>query len=306
MKTPRRPLCLGLLFALLSVAAPLAAQDPGAPAPTPTPAAAPVETPAATPDTPEPPAESAAPVRRPEGSRIIDFPSAQTPPLQTLQLFFAHRFSDPVQGSNIHNLFSFTSNPEFGISLSYTPVKDLEVGLLYDTSLEDYELSAKYAVFSGDSPFHFALRAGGDWRNVVDYPERFTFFAQAVAALYLFDRVNVSVIPSFVTKTASGFDNGGSGLILETRDNVFNVLFAVSGAVTRTINLQAEVVPRHDGSRGTGWIVAIEKTLPKHRFSFTAGNLRPMTVDQYIRPDLGGKAASNVYLGFNIIRQWKL
>jgi hypothetical protein len=287
MKIPGRLLPLGLLLAVLIAPAPLGAQDPGVPAPTPTPAA--------TPDTPQV-------VRPPEGSRIINFPSADTPPPHILQLIFTHRFAEPVQESNIHNLFSFDSGAEVGIGLSYTPIKNLEVGLLRERTLEDYEVSAKYSILSDTSPVHVAVRAGGDWRTQKTYypNDRFTFFAQAVAGVFLFDRVRLSVIPTFVTKAA------GQLFILPIRDDVFNVLFAVSGAVTRTINIQGEVVPRRAGSPGTGWIVAIEKVLPRHRFSFTAGNMKPTTVDQYIAPDFSGRPRSNVYLGFNISRQWKL
>lgn len=244
--------------------------------------------------------EAPPPARPPEGALIINFPSADTPPPHTLQLHFTHRFSDPVQESDIHNLFSFDSGAEVGIGLSYTPVKDLEVGFLRERTLEDYELSAKYSVLSDESPLHVAVRAGGDWRTERNYPRRFTFFAQAVAGVFLFDRVRISVLPTFATKAA------GQRFVLPIRDNVFNVLFAVSGALTRTINLHGEIVPRHAQSPGTGWIVAIEKTLPKHRFSFTAGNTKSTTVDQYIAPDFNGLPRSNIYLGFNIIRQWKL
>ncbi|MGH9399341.1 MAG: DUF5777 family beta-barrel protein [Thermoanaerobaculia bacterium] len=246
--------------------------------------------------TPAPPP----PARPPEGAIIINFPSADVPPLRTLQLHFTHRFADPVQDSNIHNLFSFDSGAQVGIGLSYSPIENLEAGFLRERTLEDYEVFARYAVLSGASPVHVALRAGADWRTERNYPERFTFFAQAIAGAFLWDRIRISVIPTFATKAA------GQRFVLPIRDNVFNVLFAVSAAVTRTINIQAEMIPRTARSPGTGWIVAIEKTLLRHRFSFTAGNTKATTVDQYIAPDFNGLPRSNIYLGFNIIRQWKL
>jgi uncharacterized beta barrel domain-containing protein DUF5777 len=245
---------------------------------------------------PEPPP----PARPPEGPIIINFPSADVAPLRTLQLHFTHRFSDPVQDSDIHNLFSFDSGAAVGIGLSYVPVEHLEVGFLRERTLEDYEGFAKYAVVSGDSPVHVAVRVGGDWRTERGYPEVFTFFTQATAAAFLWDRVRLSVIPTFVTKAA------GQRFVLPIRDNVFNVLFATSVAVTRTINIQGEMTVRRAQSPGTGWIVAIEKVLPKHRFSFTVGNTKATTVDQYIAPDFNGLPHSNVYFGFNLIRQWKL
>ena len=48
--------------------------------------------------------------------------------------------------------------------------------------------------------------------------------------------------------------------------------------------------------------------MPRHRFSFTVGNLRATTVDQYVTwtPRLFGESSHRFFLGFNIIRQWKL
>ena len=283
----RRPLLSVLPAALLVSAARLTGQEP-----TPTPAAPPAPAAAA--------AEEPVPWRPPEGAIIINFPSVDTPPPQTLQLHFTHRFSDPVQSSDIHNLFSFDSGAEVGIGLSYTPVKNLEVGFLRERTLEDYEVSAKYAIPTGAFPVKVAVRAGGDFRTERAYPDVSSFFIQATVGAFLFDRIRLSVIPTFSTNAA------GQRFVLPIRDNVFNVLFAASASITRTVNIQAEMVPRHAQSPGTGWIVAVEKTLLRHRFSFTAGNMKATTVDQYIAPDFQGLPVSNIYLGFNIIRQWKL
>lgn len=263
------------------------------PPPQETPPPAPVTTPVAE----EPPP----PWRPPEGSIIINFPSADTPPPRTLQLHFTHRFSDPVQGSDIHDLFSFDSGAEVGIGLSYTPVKDLEVGFLRERTLEDYEVFAKYALpLPGTSPVKVAVRAGGDFRTEKGYPDVSSFFVQATVGAFLFNRIRLSAIPTFSTRAA------GQRFVLPVRENVFNVLFAASASITRTVNVQAEMVPRRTQSPGTGWIVAVEKTLLRHRFSFTAGNMKATTVDQYIAPDFQGLPVGNIYLGFNIIRQWKL
>jgi hypothetical protein len=260
----------------------------------------PQETPPPATPTPAPVAEEPLPWRPPEGAIIINFPSVDTPPPQTLQLHFTHRFSDPVQGSTIHNLFSFDSGAEVGIGLSYTPIKDLEVGFLRERTLEDYEVFAKYALPTGDFPVKVAVRAGGDFRTASSYPDVSSFFVQATVGAFLFNRVRLSVIPTFSTRAA------GQRFVLPIEQNVFNVLFAASASITRTVNVQAEMVPRRNEGPGTGWIVAVEKTLVKHRFAFTAGNMKATTVDQYIRPDFNGLPVSNIYVGFNIIRQWKL
>src|SRR5215831_2072314 len=100
------------------------------------------------------------PFRPPEGSIIINLPSAEVNPLRNLQLHFTHRFSEPLNDSNFHDLFSFDSGADVGIGLSYVPVKDLEVGFLRYRSLEDWETWAKYRFLSasqGASPVDAAL-----------------------------------------------------------------------------------------------------------------------------------------------------
>ena len=265
--------------------------------------------------------EDAAPPRRPpEGTIIINLPSADVGPSGTLQLLITHRFAGPLDGSDIHSLFSFDSGADVGLGLSYVPFKDLEIGFLRNRNLEDYEASAKYRVYSSpDSPFAAALRVGGDFRTqrtpdlcrtITPRPaacafadDRNSFFVQGTAAILLFSRVRLSVVPTYISRSAQQ----PFVVVNSIHKDVFNVPFAVSIAVTRSINVQAEVVPRRSQAQaqGVGWITAIEKTVLRHRFSFTAGNVRPTTVDQYIGPDFQGRP-HDYYVGFNIIRQWKL
>lgn len=275
----------------------------------------------------KPPAETAAaqekspaePVRAPEGSLIINLPSAEVNGPRVLQLLITHRFSEPVSGSNIHSLFSFDSGADVALGLSYVPVRNLEIAFLRNRSLEDYELSAKYRFLSSpESPVGLALRVGGDARTqstpslcestprpaacgYVDH--RYSFFAQAIGAVTLFSRVRLTAVPTYASYSAQQ----PFVVTNSVHENIFNVPVAVAIAVTRSINVQGEVVPRlaRAASGGVGWIVAIEKTVLRHRFSFTCGNIRPTTVDQYVGPDFLGRPR-DYYLGFNIVRQWKL
>ncbi|HKF43473.1 MAG TPA: DUF5777 family beta-barrel protein [Thermoanaerobaculia bacterium] len=261
------------------------------------------------------------PFRPPEGSIIINLPSAEVNPLRNLQLHFTHRFSEPLNDSNFHDLFSFDSGADVGIGLSYVPVKDLEVGFLRYRSLEDWETWAKYRFLSasqGASPVDAALRVGGNFRaaktpdiceesprppgcSFADHKN--SFFAQAIAGITFFGRVRVTVVPTYITYSAQQ-----PFVVTESvHSDVFNVPFAVAIAVTHSINIQAEVVPRRSSAQagGVGYITAIEKTLLRHRFAFTIGNIRPTTVDQYIGPDFRGQP-NNYYIGFNLTRLWKL
>ena len=286
---------------LLLAAVPAAAQEK----PPPEPAAAEEKAPAE-------------PVRAPEGSLIINLPSAEMNGPRVLQLLITHRFSEPVSGSNIHSLFSFDSGADVAIGLSYVPVRNLEIAFLRNRSLEDYELSAKYRFLSSPESPGLALRLGGDARTqstpslcestprpaacgFADH--RYSFFAQVIGAVTLLSRVRLSVIPTYVSYSAQQ----PFVVTNSVHENIFNVPVAVAIAMTRSINVQGEVVPRlaRASSGGVGWIIAVEKTVLRHRFSFTCGNIRPTTVDQYIGPDFLGRPR-DYYLGFNIVRQWKM
>ena len=264
-------------------------------------------TPAAPPEAPaaakEPAADSAAAPRPPEGSRIINLPSADAPRRGTLTVLFTHRFSQPVEESDIHSLYSFDSGADIGIGLAYAPIDNLDVALYRSSGLDVYELDVKYHVLSA-GPLSAAVRLGGDWRTEANLQNRNGIFAQAILGLSIGSRVRLTAVPTYVSKTS------GQRFVSPKPfyENLFSVPAAVSIAVTRSINLQGEVEPRlgKADSRGVAWIAAIEKTVVRHRFAFTVGNQRGTTVDQYISTDFSGLPPHGYYLGFNLVRQWKL
>ena len=296
------------LFAVLSLglAACLLAQE-ATPPPTPTPT--PASAPQASPEETEKPEPTPTP-KAPEGSVIINLPSVDVPRPGTLTLLFTHRFSQPVADSDIHSLFSFDSGADIGIGLAYAPVRGLDVSFYRSSSIDIYELAAKYHVLS-KGPVGVAVRAGWDWRTQVgaifdavpDY-SRSGFFGQIVAAINIGSRARFTVVPTYVSEMSGQPTTTPRDLYKD----VFQVPVALSIAVTPTVNVQGEVYPNtgKTDSAGVGWIVSIEKTLLRHRFAFTCGNVRSTTVDQYVSPVPFGNLAKNYYLGFNLVRQWSL
>jgi hypothetical protein len=262
-------------------------------------------------------------VPAPEGSIIINLPSTEVPNPGTLTLLFAHRFSQPIQDSDYHSLFSFDSVADVKIGLAYSPLRNLEISLERDPAhcfcglggsitsatqgLEIYQLGAKYRLLSG--PLSFALRLGGDWRTASGLDNRTTFFAQAIAGVSIGPRIRITAIPTYVSKTS-----GQPRFPIATYTDVFNVAGALSVGLTRSINIHGEVLPRvsRGGARGVGWIASLEKTVLRHRFAFTVGNLRATTVDQYVASDfrqtraIPNFAPQDTYFGFNVVRLWKL
>ena len=250
----------------------------------------------------EEPAPPPPPVRPPEGSIIIDLPSVETIPDGSLQFWINHRFDQPVQDSDIHSIYSFFSPAHVGLGLSYAPTSRIEAGFFRAPDLEDYEVFAKARLYgSSAGPFQASLRLGGDFRTARGLEERESFFAQAILAVTVASRVRLTAVPTYVSKNAALTSPVPLG------KNAWNVPVALSIAITRSINVQGEIVPRME-SPGIGWITAIEKTVLRHRFSFTVGNMQSTSVDQYVRwnPAFIGASVKDVHFGFNITRLWKI
>jgi hypothetical protein len=271
-------------------------------------------------------AREATPSRPLEGRLIIDLPSVEVAPAGTLTFLITHRFGNPVQGSSIHNLYSIADRADIGLGLGYVPVKNLDVSFYRSSELEVYEVAAKYHAYSGGL-FDAALRAGGDWRTARGVQNRSSFFAQGILALSFGSRVRISAVPTYLSRTSAQLhpfvEPPAHDLSCVTPvpprtlflcsgfyDHIFNVPVGVSLAVTRSIIVHGEVTPRYGraDSLGTGWAVSVEKTVLRHRFSFTAGNQRETTADRYTAPLLPDAlfSARSIYLGFNITRDWKI
>jgi hypothetical protein len=244
--------------------------------------------------------------RPPEGSRIINLPSADAPPGGTLGVLFTHRFKNPLNSSSARDLFTLDSGANTVLGVSYSPWDRLEIALDRSSEDADFELAAKYQFLAIEAkrPFAVALRVGGNAVTAENVENREAFFAQAIASFAIGRSIRVTAIPTYVSNTALFRD-------------VFNVPVALSVAITRTVNLHGEVYPKNRDftedpklpGRQThiGWIASIEKTVLRHRFAFTVGNMRGTAVDQYTGSDIGGVGVPHdVFLGFNLVRQWKL
>jgi Membrane bound beta barrel domain (DUF5777) len=275
-----------------------------------------------------------------EGPVIINLPSVDVPREGTLSILFTHRFVQAVQNSHaFHDLVSFDNGASIGIGLAYAPFKNLDLGFYRssESGLDPWEISGKYQFLAG-CPLGLALRVGADVRSESNLTDRTGVFVQGILAYSLGQRFRVTAVPTYVTKvkgnsrtynpaftpptfpppndescTANEF--GGTTCSSLYR-NVFNIPIAVSVALTRSITLHGEISPRlgRYDSPGIAWVASIEKSLLRHRFCFTAGNQRQTTVDQYA-PGLnwGSQYTSDkvngvkgVYLGFNLVRQWKV
>ncbi|HLN93189.1 MAG TPA: DUF5777 family beta-barrel protein [Thermoanaerobaculia bacterium] len=260
-------------------------------------------------------APTSTPPRAPEGSRIINLPSVEVPAAGNLGVLFFHRFKQALGESSVRDFFSLDSGADTVLGVSYSPLDRLEVSLDRSSIEADFELSVKYRVLSmqENRPFALAVRVGGDAVTKENVENREGFFAQGIASIAIGSRIRATVVPTYVSETALFQD-------------VFSAPVALSISLTRTVNVHGEVYPKNRDFTETpsrragpgvtprpgrqthiGWNASIEKTVLRHRFAFTVGNMRGSNVDQYTASDLGGAGIPHdVYLGFNLVRQWKL
>jgi hypothetical protein len=318
MRGSRIALAAALFAAALRFAS---AQEP-TPIPTPTPGPTSVEA-----------APEEIPFRPIESNVIVNLPSVDVPPAGTLTFLVTHRFTQPLQDGDINNFFTLDLGNTWGFGLWYAPIQNLNVGFYRTSDADIYEASAEYALPRAGG-FASSVRVGEDWRTEdgVAAP-RSSFFAQAILAYSFGKYVRITAVPTYLQRTNS-FDvffrepvpGDRSCRFVDDPDvpgyvcsglyeNIFNVPFAASVALTHSITVHGEVYPRLSkvNSSGVGWAVTVEKSLLRHRFAFFAGNMRPTTVDQYAGglpfvpfPLPGRSPAGNVYIGFNLYRAWKL
>jgi hypothetical protein len=281
------------MLLLTALASPLAAQEP-------TPPAEP-----ATETTPAPPR------RAPEGDHIVVLPTVQIGKVGTLTLLFTHRWETPVNDGDIHDLYSLDSGANIGIGFAYVPIERLDVSLFRSSDIDVYELAARWKAFEMGI-FAAALRAGVDWRTetgaIYDAVPEFSdsgVFVQVPLSVAITPRIQLTIVPTWVSETSAAPFVKPQPFY----EDLFNVPAGISVGLGKGWNAHGEVYPGiSDGdSPFTGWIASIEKTVLRHRFAVTCGNMRSTTVDQYVAPGFSGTGrAQDLYLGFNLVRSWNL
>ena len=275
-----------------------------------------------------------------EGNVIINLPSVEVPREGTLSLLFTHRFIEAVQNASpFHDLVSFDNGAAIGIGLGYTPLPHLDLAFYRssEASLDPWEIAAKYQ-FLSSGPVGAAVRIGADVRSEVHLTDRTSVFVQGIVAYSIGSRFRITAVPTYVSKvngvqrtynpnfTPPSFpppddrscraNQFGGTTCTGLYRHVFDIPVGVSVALTRSITVHGEIMPRlgRYDAPGVAWVASIEKSLLRHRFCFTAGNQRQTTVDQYATglpwasqyTSEKVNGVKGVYLGFNIARQWKV
>ncbi len=250
----------------------------------------------------------------PLGDTLLTLPTSHIPAEGTFEVKFTHRFNQSLsQGSfsdQIHSLFGLDSNADVGLGFSYAHTPNLQFSLLRSNTLDDIEVAAKYVVMqqSPSVPLSLALRGGIDWRTDREIDDRTSVFAQAVLSRQFGRRVEVFVMPTFVTNAGRAVFQRRS---VAQFDHAFNVPIGAAVMIRPALSVIAELIPVNrdlpsDLNAELGWALGLKRALGGHYFEILLTNSNATHADQYVTSTYQGTplVADQVHLGFNIERRF--
>lgn len=233
------------------------------------------------------------------GDYGLNLPTTRVLPTRTWEVRFTHRFSEPINEGDFHSFWGLDSSADIGIGLAYSPYPSLQLAIFRSDLLDDYELSAKFAVLQQAAavPVSVTARGGIDWRTEKDVDDRISPFVQLIVSRQMSPKLELYAAPAYVIDDP-------------VYEHAFNVPVGVAWAWTPALSVIAEVIPENsDAPEGSAsdiaWAVGLKRAIGGHWFEILLTDSRATHVDQYVGSvPLGGIDASNVHLGFNIERRF--
>ena len=250
----------------------------------------------------------------PIGNILLNLPSSHMASKGTWEVKFTHRFNQSLdQGSfsdRVHSLYGLDSNADVGIGLSRVIARDLELSFYRSNALDDIEFAARYNVFQQAQaiPFSTALRVGGDWRTERDVTDRTSGFAQVILSRQFGKRLEITVVPTYVTDAGRAVSGNLSVALFK---HAFNAPVGIALAMRPGLSLIGEITPKNRDLPDTihadlGWAVGLKRVIGGHYFELLISNSNATHVDQYVTSTYQGAPLrrGDLQLGFNIERRF--
>jgi hypothetical protein len=228
--------------------------------------------------------------------RLINYPSHLVLPPSTLEVLFTHRFTQSISAAGAGNLWGLDSAADIGLGLGVGFGDNLDAQIYRSSFQKQYELSGKWTALRQGSamPLGLAVRVGTDYRAASGMTDRWSYFGQVVLAHRPASWVDLFLIPTYVTDTP-------------TLTNAFNVGIAASFHLPGVWDIVAEATPANRDVPGSSvaWSLGLNIRITGHDFLIYLGNSRATVTDMIAGSDIpGGFNASDVRLGFNLIRRF--
>ncbi|MEA2336109.1 MAG: hypothetical protein QOE82_116, partial [Thermoanaerobaculia bacterium] len=209
----------------------------------------------------------------PLGDTLFSLPTSHIPSEGTWEVKFTHRFNQSLdQGSfsdRVHSLWGLDSNADVGIGFSYVITPDLQATFLRSNASDDIESSLKYVVIQQAPaiPFSLALRGGMDWRTGRDIVDKTSFFAQAIVSRQFGGRVEIFVIPTYVTNAGQTVNGTSSAALFK---HAFNVPVGAALLIRPGLSVVAELtmknrdLPSSMNGGDFGWALGLKRAIGGH------------------------------------------
>ncbi len=228
--------------------------------------------------------------------RLINLPTHKTVGYGTLEAVFTHRFSQTVDDGDFQNLYGLDSAADIGLGLTLGFAPRWEAGIYRSSFQKQWELGLKRSALrqGSSSPLGLGIRFGGGYRTADGIDDRATGFVQVTVSRRLGPALDLFLVPMYASDTPS-------------LTNAVNVGAAAAIHLPRRWDVIVEAISPNgdaDGAR-LAWAVGFNKRIRGHSFLIYLGNSRATTADLLAGSDIpGGFKASDVRLGFNLIRRF--
>ncbi|HVR44154.1 MAG TPA: DUF5777 family beta-barrel protein [Thermoanaerobaculia bacterium] len=239
------------------------------------------------------------------GESLLNLPTPRTIGHRSWEIRFTHRFSQPINEGDEHSLWGLDSSADIGIGLAWAATPHLQLSIFRTDLLDDFEIGAKYMIVEEAPaiPLSIAVRGGVDWRTEEHVERRTSWFAQAIVSKRIGRRVELFVVPSFVTDAQI---DGNRAF-----ERAFNLPVGIAWEIRPELSLIAELVPENsdlpdDLESSIAWAVGIKRAVGGHYFEVLLSNSRATHVDQYLTSTLLGTGlrSGDFHLGFNLERRF--
>jgi hypothetical protein len=251
---------------------------------------------------------------------IIDNQTVMVPKAKTFEMDINHRFGSVKNG--YEDFFGLFANSNIRLGFSYSPIKNLNVGVGLTKEKMLVDGSLKYAIFqqtkANEIPVSvtYYCNMGVETREKSNYiyaSERLTFFNQILIARKFSDKFSVQIAPSLSHQNSVyGYfkhpTDSTSVLTGEMKHNHFAI--AVSGRWKlkegmSIIGNYDQPLTKHDTNNPHPNVsFGLEMTTSSHAFQVFVGNyysLSPQRNNMYNQYDY---TDGQFLIGFNITRLW--
>ncbi|MDP4149757.1 MAG: DUF5777 family beta-barrel protein [Bacteroidota bacterium] len=254
-----------------------------------------------------------------EGNYLIDNQSVMVPIKGTFEFDIQHRFGTVNNG--ISDLYGIFAGAIMRLGLSYTPIKDLQVGFGACNDRMQVDWNLKYALLrqtkDGAMPVSVTYfgNAVMDTRKkdattlFVTTSDRFSFFNQVIIARKVSDKLSVQVSPSLSHfNNVPGYIDANGKILPEMKNDHFAISFSgrykIAPKTAVIANYDQPLTQHPMNNPHPNISFGLEMSTSGHTFQVFAGNYGNLLPQDNNMLNQNDFTKGEFLIGFNITRLW--